>query len=478
MPDHPVVRDFMTLRYRQMTKVGRRTVMSRLEEPLFQVTSVKGQAALFSHQGFWKSLGDHLVKKGHMVTHEDVRPRILDYPDYGRALRCLRPYQRKWIVDALKTGFSGLIGAPTRFGKSYGMTAIAEAFPKAVTVVVAPGTDLCEQLYAHFKEVLPHRDMRAVYTGSPHRNQGEDITICSLDSLHKMDPNLTELLIIDEPHAIVSDGRAPKVAEFARARKYGFGATLKGRFDQKDRLIEGLIGPVISNVTYKEAVSMGAIAPLKVVFLKIPFSKDTLTGRRMERDAVYERLLTRSSRTAALVKKIVDDVIPPDWQTMAFIKDEKQAEFYLENAMPPTGTIAMAKRLKKTERREVTQGIVDNRIIRVLASNIYVQGLTFPALKVVLNLAGGGANTTAIQKPGRLLQKLPWKNYGVMFDFMFECRDQEMETRDNPPYRGIVNECWARYHAYKEIGYDVEFVEDSERAREIVIGSCKTELLN
>lgn len=471
LPDHHEVRDFLTLRYRQMVKVGRRTRFDNLEEPMFSLTSVRGQAALFSHQGFWRSLQERLEDRGFQVEVQDVRPKVLDYPNFAAAIQRLMWYQKPWIVEALKCGNSGLIGAPTRFGKTHGVEAIIRAFPKATTVVTAPGVDLCRQLLEHFKAAFPHRDVRGVFTGSRSSKQSDDITVCSIDSLDKMDSDITELLIIDEPHAAVSDERLPKVAAFVRARKYGFGATLKGRFDQKDRLIEGLIGPVISNVTYLEAVEMKAISPLKVVFIKIPFSKDTLPGNYLDRDVVYQRLLTQSSRTAALVKKIMDDVIPQDWQTMAFIRDEKQAEFFMERAMPPTGTIAMAKRMKTKERAAVTQGIVNNEIVRVLASNIYVQGLTFPDLRVVLNLAGGGANTTAIQKPGRLLQTRPGKNYGVMFDIMFECRDQGLETRSNPPYRGIVGECWARHKAYQDIGYDIEFVDSSERAKEIVMGS-------
>lgn len=474
LPDHPEVRDFLTLTYRQMIKERGRTRFETLKEPMYSLSSVRGQASLFSHQGFWESLAKDLTEKGHHVTVQDARPNVLGEPNYAAAITGLKWYQKDWVLDALKTGNSGLLGAPTRFGKSYGMTAMCRAFPKATTVVTAPGVDLCKQLHEHFKKLLPRREVKGVYTGSRNSKQSDDITICCVDSLHKMDEDATELLLIDEPHAVVSDKRLPLVAAFNRARKYGFGATLDGRFDQKDRLIVGLIGPIISNVTYLQAVEWEAISPLKVIMLTIPFSRDTIPGRFADRDIVYKRLLTQSSRTAALVKRIVDDVIPSDWQTMAFIKDEKQAEFYMEHAMPPTGTIAMAKRFKAKEREQVTQGIADGRIIRVLASNIYVQGLTFPDLKVVLNLAGGGANTTAIQKPGRLLQTRPGKNYGVMVDFVFECSDQEMETRANPPYRGIVGECWARHKAYKKIGYDIEFVTDAARAREIVLGAYET----
>lgn len=470
-PDHPMLRKFLTLHYRRMVKERGRTRTETIKEPMYKLTSVYGQAALMSHQGFWKALQDFILKQGHTVEVQDVRVKVLDAPNIVAALQGLRPFQRRWIMTALLNGNSGLIGGPTRFGKSYGMTAIARAFPKAMTVVAAPGVDLCEQLLEHFKTVLPNRDIRGVFTGSRNHTQSDDITICSIDSLDKMDADSTDLLILDEPHASVSDERLPKVASFTKARKFGFGATLNGRYDKKDRLIEGLIGPVISNVSYLEGVAMGAIAPLKVIFIKIPFSKDTVPGRMVDRAIVYQRLLTESTRTAALVKKLVDEVIPSDWQTMAFIMNEKQAEFYLEHAMPPWGTIAMAKRMTSKERKKMTKGIADGDIIRVLASNIYVQGITFPDLKVVLNLAGGGANTTAIQKPGRLLQCRPGKSYGVMIDFMFECRDSGAETRQRPPYAGIISECWARHRAYKEIGYDVEFVTDSRRAKEIVEGA-------
>lgn len=360
-----------------------------------------------------------------------------------------------------------LLGDFTVTHNSYGMAAICRAFPKARIVVTAPGVDLCRQLHEFLKGALRGRDVRGVYTGSRNRTQGE-VTVCSVDSLDKMDPDDTDILIGDEPHALISDERLPNIATFSRARKYGFGATLKGRFDKKDPLITAAFGPILSNVTYLEGVKMGAISPLKVVMIEIPFSKDTVPGRA-DRDVVYARLLTLSNRTAALVHTLMHEVIPLDWQTMAFIQNEKQAEFYLQHAMPTTGTIAMAKRLTSKERETMTKGIADGSILRVLASNIYVQGVTFPDLRVVVNLAGGGANTTAIQKPGRLLQTRPNKNYGVLIDFIFKCRDAHEETRTNPPYSGMVGECWARHNAYKEIGYDIVMIDGkTENSRDVV----------
>ena len=475
VPDDSRVRKFLTLHYRQMVKANGMTTFDNLEADMFQPSvSSTGQNVLCSYQGFWRSLSEHLREKGHTVFIDDVRPKFHS-PNLRAALLGLRDFQKDWILQALMSGDSGLIGAPTRFGKSYGMTALCRAFPKAQTIIVAPGVSLCDQLYHHFKETLPHRSVFGVYTGSKNKVQGPDITIVSMDSLDKMDPDTTELVLIDEPHAVVSDERLPKLAEFTKSRKYGFGATLTGRFDKKDRLIEGLIGPVISNVTYLEGVEMGAISPLKVIMVKIPFSKDTVPGSfRVDRATVYKRLLTQSTKMTKLVKRLVDECIPQDWQIMAFIQDEKQADFYMEQAFPPHGTVAMAKKMTDKVRKDITARIASGELVRVIASNIYVQGVTFPDLKVVINLAGGGANTTAIQKPGRLLQALPMKNYGVMIDFMFECRDEEQDTRKRKPYTGVVSECWARYKAYKDIGYDVEFVTTAERTAEIIIKAYET----
>ncbi len=787
VPDSKEVRKFLTLSYRAMNKANGRTTFENLKADMFSPCVVgDGVAGLRSYQGFWRSLKEHLEKAKHTVTVRDERENLVGQPNLLQACMGLRAFQKLWIMTALMDGNSGLIGAVTRFGKSFGMSALCRAFPNARTVIIAPGVSLCKQLFDHMTETLPHRDVRGIYTGSKHKVQGPDITICSMDSMDKMDAADTDLLIIDECftpdielltsdgfvrfdalsagavcaqydllddsisfakpdafickdydgdlvtvrsdklcdltmtpghemvvregggwfkrsvekikfrstismpvagmskfvgpaeltprerlilmlqadgslhhrqsdgvtswsfsfskerkinaflelmscgefewnevkgdphrklkparrfmvkgltdvskslydhfdiselsfdkarsiveaamlwdghlhsetswyysctvkenvdfmqsvcvlagyksnmtvqvddrsenfsdvyrlfidiskmtagtqslrkttspyrgkvycvrvptgniivrrrgkpvvvgncHAVVSDERLPKLAAFEKARKYGFGATLTGRFDKKDRLIEGLIGPVLVNVSYKEGVALGAVSPLKVMMIKIPFSKDTIPGNRVERDVVYKRLLHQSSKAAKLVKQLVDEIIPADWQTMAFISNEKQAEFYMEHAFPTHGTIAMAKRMKDKERDAITDRIASGELVRVLASNIYVQGITFPDLKVVINLAGGGANTTAIQKPGRLLQCRPGKNYGVMIDFIFECRDAEADTRSHPPYQGIVGESWARHKAYEEIGYDVVFVERAEQAHDIMRGA-------
>ncbi len=474
-PLNEEIADLLTITVRTLVPDGRggRNQHS-VDEPLFvQELDDFGMPWASCDQGLWKDLSDHLRKKGRTVLLQDYRTPF-PQPDIPAAMRCLRDYQQNWIAQALIKDTSGLIGAVTRFGKSYGMEAICRAFPQMNTIVVAPGRTLCKQLYDHFKAafcpdrstgIRPTREVRGIFTDGPDRHPSKaqnGITIVSVDSLHKIDPAIVQLLLADEPHALVTPTRLAGLRMFYQARKYGFGATLNGRFDKADAKITAYFGPVLSNVTYKEAVKMGAVSPLKVLFLKVKFSKDTVPGKWNNRDIVMQRLLLRSTNTAALIRRVIHEAIPDAFQMMAFIVDEKQGNFYMEHAMPKEGTLVMAKLLKTKEQDRMTSDVAAGVYKRVLASNMYVQGITFPDLQVIVNLAGGGGNTTAIQKPGRLLQRQPGKNYGVLIDLMFECRDSDQETRKNPPYSGVIGECWARHKAYKEIGYDIEFVDTIE----------------
>jgi superfamily II DNA or RNA helicase len=286
-----------------------------------------------------------------------------------------------------------------------------------------------------------------------------------------MDTEGTRLLICDEPHALVTDARSAAIASFSNARKYALGATLTGRFDKKDRLLIGLFGPVLSSVSYEQAVRWKAISPLKVVMIDVPFSMDDVPGENPRRSTVIKMMLGQSMRMVKILRQMFERAIPPHWQTMVFIEDEKQADFLFDKVFEGEGVIAMAKKMKDKERKEKTAAIASGKFLRVLASKIYIQGLTFPGLKILINMVAAGAGTGSIQKPGRLLQILPGKHYGVLVDILFRCTDRYQDNREEPPYDQIVALCHSRMALYREIGYDIEVVNNVRRLREIIMDS-------
>jgi hypothetical protein len=321
------------------------------------------------------------------------------------------------------------------------------AFPNVNTVVTAPGADLVKQLYEDLKESLPHREVKLIGAGST-QAPGDDINVASMDSLHKCDASACKLLLIDEPHACVTNSRLPELAKFDKARRFGYGATLKGRFDQRDILIEALIGPVLAERTFKEAVAEGAVCPLIVYMIVVP-----LNGQLDDRDRAYKSQLFQGERVAKAVKWICHELLPQEWQTLLFIKNEDQAEYYLD-WIGQDGTIAMAKRMTKKEREALMERMRGDEIKRCLASEIYAQGVTFNHVRALINLSGGGANTSTIQKPGRLAEVRPDKKCGVVFDFMFS-----MGQARGAGAMALNRESMARVKTYMEKGYEIIIVD-------------------
>lgn len=338
-------------------------------------------------------------------------------------------------------------------------------------IVVLPGVDLCRQMYDACKALLPGREVALICTGSRYRFQNRDITVCSVDSLEKtsegtpsIDFGGTDIVLFDEPHAMVTVKRVLSINKFRHARRIGFGATLEGRSDKRDAYIIGLIGPVLASVTYKEAVAEGAICPINVIFLKIKIS-----GRHTEhasREGAYDDIFFLSSAMAELTRRICEEVIPLDWQTLLFIKHEKQAELYLET-IGTEHTIAMAKRMTNVQRKDITERCATGEITRCLCSNIFVQGVTFSHSRVLVNLAAGGNNTTAIQKPGRLAEIRPGKRCGIMIDFLFVEDDNAMDDDENTSWKSLCGESRSRLSAYKKIGYGIRIADSFDELKEI-----------
>lgn len=405
--------------------------------------------ALQAPHGFWLKIKQHLEAQGQRVTMTDVRLKFPE-PDF-KLIHGLRFSQEPLLKEALARGYSGLIGAPTRFGKSSLLLNTLRAYPGLKTVVTLPGVDLIEQLHGELEARLPERDVQLLHGGSRKRTQGPDITVVSMDSLDKCDHQGTRLVLIDEPHALVTDGRMPDFTKFERARKIGFGATLEGRFDNRDPLIEGLIGPVLAERTYREAVAEGAIAPIVVYMLPLPVKGFYC----YDRNAAYKKIMWENEIFARWVHWIARYLIPMDWQVMGFIQNEKQADFLVNRMGDLPVEVAMAKLMKKNERKEMTERLRAAHVRFCLASNIYSQGVTFSLLRAVLNLSGGGASTGTIQKPGRVAEMIPGKRCGVVFDFLFEAPPDHMDEDMRGACWQPVWESRARKLYYEEKGFEV-----------------------
>lgn len=392
--------------------------------------------------------------------------------------RGFRLRQFPLFLEMLSKGRSGILEAPTRYGKTIMIINTLRVWPGVKTAVMAPGDDLLRQLMLDLKEALPGRDVSGIFSGCGKKRESDDITVVSMDSLDRLDYDSFRLVLVDEPHACSTATRDLTMSKFQNARIYGFGATPFGRFDGADKVTEGLIGPVLARRTFQEAKQEGAICQIVVYMLRMPFDAFVVKDRRQ----AYNQLVYYGPDLVTNVANIGDHIIPKNWQTIIFVAEAKQAET-LTKAMAYDCDIAVAGQMTGKERKKRFEEMKAGTILRCAATSIYATGLTFPDIRCVINVAGGGGSITGTQKPGRLAQCRPGKKAGYLVDFLFQCRQAPSEDKDEPneiglsnhigggtgggssEWRAVVRDCESRLKVYQKLGYDVRIIDSTEQIK-------------
>jgi hypothetical protein len=116
--------------------------------------------------------------------------------------------------------------------------------------------------------------------------------------------------------------------------------------------------------------------------------------------------------------------------------------------------------MSKDERIEIASMMKQDIIKRCLCTKIYVQGVTFSDVRVLINCEAGGNNTSAIQKPGRLAEIRPGKRCGIVIDFMFVAPEGcSAYNYENQHWPCLVRDSNNREMAYRDMGYTIHEVE-------------------
>jgi len=466
VPSSKEVEKALTYTHKTIEKQGFGSKVVRRQRHIFRKLEHEGVHILETYQGVWMRVADVLRAAGHEVRVTDDRDKFpsprLDLM-YG-----FRGTQEALTREMLAFNCSGIMSAVTRFGKSTCLLNVMRAFPDLCTVLILPGADLMEQAVRELKHALPARHIVQIGGGSGKRIASEDLTVCSMDSMHLLDHGRVRLVLVDEPHELPTDSRVPEFLKLERARKYGFGGSVTGRFDGRDLVTEALIGPVLVEKTYVQAVAEGAVCPLHIIMLRVPVRPQHFYNR----DQAYKALLWQNPERLADIRHISDVVLAPDAQTILFINNEKQGNAVYES-LDGERRLAMAKVLTSKERKAMTAGMRMSEIKRCISSEIFSTGVTFSDLAAVINISGGGGSVSCVQKPGRLLEMRPGKKCGVMFEFLFTAAPPTPGQKQQwGPWRSLVSDSDARLAVYRDRGYALHFADTLAEVGEIYRKHC------
>lgn len=407
---------------------------------------------------------------GYNVNFIDERTPRPKY-DLKKAMAGLREYQYECVYKALWSG-GGIIACPTGWGKTHIIGAIMTAHDRdelcyrntCLSVLVTPGVDLAKKNYRDLYEMLPDREVGLICTGV--KKFSEDIQVVTPESMDHVPLEEAGILIYDEVHTM-SYARAERVLRANKAMRFGCSATPSGRFDGGDKVIEGVVGPIIYTRTYAEAVEDGAVVPLRVYWINCPEPQGWHHYKTHQ--ANYRNGIWRNIQFHHLAGRIWRR-IPDSLQALAMV-DKLE---HLNNVLPQLNCQYAhgTKRADTLEnnrydnlepcsdklRDKIYEQLAAGDIRKIASTGIYRQGVNFPQLTVMMNLAGLGSDIISGQLPGRTSRVSDGKEYGFIIDFWhrWDTYDKKGRRVAGP----ILRDDMKREQIYRDMGFQQMWVED------------------
>lgn len=190
-----------------------------------------------------------------------------------------------YIGDAIMNE-GGVIAIPELLGAEEVCAAIIRAFPHEA--LVDRGTPLCviaekdlesaRRMVKLLRAMLPDRDVCCPSLGGL-GNDGDDVIITIYNSLDDIPLRMAGIFIGLDLHGSDFIKRAEKISMLRNAARWGIYETSFGGLpDELDMDVEAMFGPVVSSVTYDDAVKAGIAAPITVCWLPCPRPKSCIGG--------------------------------------------------------------------------------------------------------------------------------------------------------------------------------------------------------
>jgi superfamily II DNA or RNA helicase len=332
----------------------------------------------------------------------------------------LRPDQVELVNEALRIK-RGVVKAPTRTGKTIIQYAIVSAYTGANTLFLAHTKDLVNQL-ADEGERFGFNVARFVGDRKDfdwaEKDQIVVMTRQSCANLIKRKHPISEyfnMIIIDEAHHVTSpDGQYAKILTHIKAPlRYGFTATMPDNAESSLSL-EGYVGPLVGELTIKEAIDKDILVKPKMLIKKAPHSRIPIQTKYSD---VYDRgivnNLNRNKMIAEVAKEYVDNGSSVLILVNKILHGSNVEEQLREISVP---AYYVQGETETAVRDWVKRNLIAKRIMCVIATTVWKEGINIPSLNVCINAGGGKSEISTLQSVGRSLTKTEGKDHAVIVD--------------------------------------------------------------
>lgn len=360
-------------------------------------------------------------------------------PDIAAATDGLAGHWRG-LVRKVLTSRGGIVCLPDVFGEMEMVTAIVRAFPHeqlvyagaAMTIVVVPDKEMAQNVTAKLRELFPGRDVG--YVSARKYSDTDDILVTTYGHLRLVGNQPVGVLIACGLADTDVTPFADALSSVQSVIRFGLHSTPLGEAITPDMVMEGLIGQVVTNSTYMQAVDTGMAVPITVCWLPAPAPKAFGTGsfEMIEAQAMQENPVF-CSLVASLANEVPSDlgVIVSTNRTALAIKVAQLGKLIQCNRKTPVA-----------QRRSIRNGLIDGVIRRMVAT--YELPLKTD-LGVMILASCEGASVVG--------KRIPWRKKMKPRDraFIVDFRHSWDLHNGRPGYLARNDE--ARARRYTELGF-------------------------
>lgn len=399
-----------------------------------------------------------LANLGERPAVHDLREKCPE-PDWARLNKELRPGQRP-MLEAMCSERHVLVSAATGLGKTETILQFRRINPSLRIAVVTFAGNVRNSIAQRLRTGDPEHTVCVLRAGLPFYTA--DTYVLAVKSLHRLEPDLIDVLIIDEVHGAGSEDAFKQLLRFTSCRVYGFSATPFGRHDKADFAPVVLCGPVRVDLDYDFSVEAGANVPIHayIYLAEGPANLEKLPDYLQERLGIW-----RNSRRNALIA-CVSKQLPAGEQTMVVCRTTEHV-LRLHRMMPEFACV-FNKPSAEREAELLSMGIlpanwqdspayltdVDSArkdmeagaLQKVICTPLWREGVDFTQLRWVVRADGTANRIFCVQVGGRLARKTEGKEFAAVIDFMDRFSGMEWKSQ-------------ARIGHYRQEGWHVHTVQ-------------------
>jgi superfamily II DNA or RNA helicase len=221
---------------------------------------------VYTSFGLYREIGTAAREAGYAIDYRvaptgRARPDCYE-PNWDAVRRHFqfRPRQED-CLRAIERAPCGLVHAVTGFGKMAMIAMHCVLYPKAKIHVVTRRAVLVHKLVEYLTNYVP----LVGQFGAGSKWFGERVTVFTAKSAGYTDYD-ADFLLGDECHELAANEVAGVLARYQTTRNFGYSATPRGRGDGADARVTSLFGPPVFQIPYPEAVALGLVVPIRVVW--------------------------------------------------------------------------------------------------------------------------------------------------------------------------------------------------------------------